>query len=168
MPLHFYRCDACGALLEEYRSVHEGGTARLPRCPCGATCRWVIPVVAMDAKEPFQRFEVSRQVMTRAGLEERRETIDSLTKLRKIEHDSEQRYRDGEGEPMRFRAWTQESSNMDRSAFGDSGTIGDRAYTRTGETPAMPGNIGVKRHGQRKPDVTLGPGLRRATSPLKG
>lgn len=176
MPLHFYRCD-CGHQVEEYRSVHEGGTARLPICPwCSALTdypgerdvpmRWVIPVVAMDAKEPFQRFEVSRQVMTRDGLQEQTESIDSLTKLRKIERDSEQRYRDGEGEPLRFRAWTQDASNRDVGSFGSAGQIGDRVYG-TGETPAMPGNIELKRHGTTKPDRPLGPGLRRATSPLK-
>jgi hypothetical protein len=93
------------------------------------------------------------------------EVIDSLHKLRAVERDSEQRYRNGEGEPLRFRAWAQDRSNKDSNAFGSSGQIGDQTYGE-GETLVKGGRVGVKRHGEDEPDVPIGPGMKDAYTPL--
>jgi len=106
----------------------------------------------------FQKFSVD--------VDGRPVEIDSLHKLRTIERESEQRYRNGEGEPLRFRAWTQEASNMDVGAFGTAGKIGDQVYD-SGTPHTKSEKVSVRRHGETKPKVPLGPGLRRATSPLK-
>lgn len=80
------------------------------------------------------------------------ETIDSTHKMRLIEKDSEQRYRDGEGEPLRFRMLSQNRSNKDVGAFGTEGSIGDRHYD-SGKAPEKKSNIGIERHGQKKPRI---------------
>lgn len=178
MPLHNYRCPACGATVEEYRSIQEGGNARLPECgECTADgfdmvyMQWCVPVVAMDAKEPGQRFTVMRDVYDRnpeSGQVERfqrAEVIDSTHTMRRIEQDSEQRFRNGEGEPLRFRALSQDRSNLDQGCFGTSGQIGAQAYD-SGKAPQKKDNIAVTRHGTTKPKVTVA--RHGGSSPLKG
>jgi len=88
----------------------------------------------------------------------RRVVIDSLSKLRQVERDSEQAYRNGEGEPVRFRMWNQDSSNRDVNTFGTAGQIGDQTYS-SGQQPVKSGKVGIKRHGQSEPEITLGPGM---------
>lgn len=127
---------------------------------------WV-PLVNIDSKDVFQRTEVWRQVPTRHGVVQQREIVDSLHTARRIEKDSEQRYKDGEGEPLRFRVYNQDASNRDQNAFGAEGRIGTRTYD-SGRTPSKSEKLGVTRHGEQKPKAPLGPGLRRATTPLKG
>jgi hypothetical protein len=45
--------------------------------------------------------------------------IDSTSKLRQVERESEQLARNGEGQIVRFRAWEQDHSNMGVNVFGD-------------------------------------------------
>jgi hypothetical protein len=108
----------------------------------------------------FQKFTVHR--LGPDG-QQHEETIDSLHTLRAIEKDSEQRYRDGEGEPLRFRGYAQDASNMDVSAFGSAGTIGDRTYD-SGSAPQK--KMPVTRHGATKPKVKVA--RHGGASPLKG
>ena len=170
MPLHFYLCALCDLRREEYRSVQEGGTNVLPFCPvCGEVMAWEVPVVAMDAKEPGQRRSViTREIMTRQGPRQITEEVNTLHRLRQIERDSEQRYRNGEGEPLRFRAYAQDRSNLDENSFGHAGVIGERAYS-DGQAPTKRSNIGVRRHGEDRPEAPSGPGVSSAgASPLRG
>lgn len=175
MPTQHMRCPNCGFLeLVVYRAADVDDPSKWPPICSTPECfdvrleRAPQPGdFAIDAKEPFQRTEVWRQVPTRDGLQQVREVIDSDHKMAQIEKDSEQRYRDGEGEPLRFRARHQSASNMDRNSFGESGQIGDRTYD-SGQQPQKKANIETTRHGATKPKVPLGPGLRRASTPLKG
>jgi hypothetical protein len=123
--------------------------------------RWCVPVVAMDAKEPVQRYEIHRDVYDKnpsTGQMERhsrREVIDSTHKMRAIEKDSEQRFRNGEGEPMRFRMLSQDRSNKDVGSFGTAGKIGDQAYDSGNPPLKKSGKITVARHGAEKPQVAV-------------
>lgn len=132
---------------------------------------WIPQTLAMDVGgvkgAAFKSFSVHRQVPTRDGLVQVEERIDSLHKLRQIERDSEQRFRNGEGEPMRFRMWNQDRSNKDVGSFGAEGRIGDRVYD-SGQAPQKQSNISVARHGEKKPRRALGPGMKGAASPLRG
>jgi hypothetical protein len=134
----------------------------------------VIPAAQFDMRtdgtgdRAFQKFDVYRQVPASGGrLVQERVTVDSLHTLRRIERESEQRFRNGEGEALRFRMASQDTTNKQVSAFGDSGTIGGQAYSN-GAHLRKSGKVSVKRHGTEKPQVKLGPGMRRAASPLKG
>lgn len=46
--------------------------------------------------------------------------VNSLRDIRRIERESEQRYRDGVGEPYVFRLYSQDSSNRDVGTLGDA------------------------------------------------
>lgn len=174
MPQQHFTCDTCGTSgLYPYTVADVGGPDWPPACPyCldGTLRQTPRPGdFAMDLRSdsgtgPFQKFTVARLGPDGAHHEE---VIDSLHKVRQIERDSEQRYRDGEGEPLRFRAFSQSASNRDVGSFGREGRIGDRTYD-SGQAPARSGRVGLKRHGQTKPTIPLGPGLRRATTALKG
>ena len=117
MPLHDYRCPVDGTILrDQWRTAKEGAEADLPLCQLCLTSgstqymRPVPAVGAMDAKEPFQRF-------TTYDGQNRPVVIDSLKKLREVEKQSEQQFRDGTGQPVVFRAYSNEPSNMDQSAL---------------------------------------------------
>jgi hypothetical protein len=161
MPLADYQCDCGFWVADHYFPSAVGATASAPRCPaCSIPLHWLPNVQAMDAKEPFQRFAVTRQVQTHAGMVQQQEVIDSTHRLRQLEKDSEQRYRNGEGEPLRFRAWSQDHSNRDVGSFGTEGQIGDRAYD-SGKAPTKKANIQTRRHGGQAPRRATGPGVAR-------
>lgn len=176
MPRADYVCDGCNIKFPDVVfGMSVGATASAPACTrCGLPTR-PIPFANFDLKTDgdggrgFQKFDIWRQTPQKDGtLVQQRETIDSLHKLRRIEADSEQRYRNGEGEPMRFRGYANNASNMDRNSFGDAGRIGDRTYD-SGAQPQRKQNVQVARHGQAKPKIPVGPGLsRRGATPLKG
>lgn len=100
----------------------------------------------------FQKFGVWRDVPTKEGRKQVYEEIDSLHKLRAIERDSEQRYRNGEGEPLRFRMAAQNRSNKDVGLFGKEGQIGGQSYD-SGSAPTK--RMGITRHGQKKPRISV-------------
>lgn len=117
---HDYRCPTCGVIRRDVAvPVSEGALAHPPACPaclCGGSytlMTWIPNIGAVDAKEPFQRFE------TFDG-QNRRVTVDSLKKLRQIEKESEQQFKNGEGQPIVFRAWSNDNSNKDQSALHKS------------------------------------------------
>lgn len=122
MPNHDYRCPSCRfTLRDQYRSIEVGGRSSLPECPhCHYPMQWVIPVPRMDLRtdgegrtgNTFQKFHV------RDGRNQLVE-IDSTSKLRQVERESEQLARNGEGQIVRFRAWEQDHSNMSVNVFGD-------------------------------------------------
>lgn len=167
MPHADYRCPECDCEIHDHPfTMANGARASAPAClEChdwnGQVVRMeVIPAAHFDLKTDgtpdrgLQKFTVHRQVPTRDGPVQVEEVVDSLHTLRRIERDSEQRYRDGEGEPLRFRGYNQNSSNRDVNSFGTQGQIGDRAYD-SGQAPRKQPNIGVARHGQRKPTTPL-------------
>jgi hypothetical protein len=178
MPQNHYRCPNCGTLdLITYRVQDVGGPTWPPRCvtpECFDVRMELAPQpgdYAFDLKtdgdggKGFQKFTVHRQLPTKDGLKQVEETVDSVHALRRIERDSEQRYRDGEGEPQRFRAYAQGHSNMDVGSFGTAGTIGGRSYD-SGQTPKKSKKIATRRHGTEKPKVAVARGA--GHSPLKG
>lgn len=72
---------------------------------------WVPQIQAMDAFEPGQSFYVYDG-------QNRRVEVESFAQMRRIEQESEQQYRNGEGQPLRFRALHQHRSNMGDNTFG--------------------------------------------------
>ena len=111
MPLHDYWCAICGQLeTNVYRSAHEGARAN-PPLHCSEPMRWIPQTTAMDAggvkTAGFRAFD------TTDGRGEPVH-IDSLRKLRQVERESEVHARNGEGQPMIFRRWSQSDSNQDQ------------------------------------------------------
>ncbi len=183
MPQNYFRCRGCGVLaLITYKAADVDSVDWPPRCTRDLSPWGLLPVCGiemelapqpgdftMDARsdggtnKSFQKFTVD--------VDGRPTEIDSLHKLRMVERDSEQRYRNGEGEPLRFRMWNQTASNRDVNSFGTAGTIGEgtvqRAYDSGTPAPKSP-KVSIRKHGETKPRIPLGPGLSRARSPLKG
>lgn len=109
MSLHDFACPHCGAQIEDYNvPASVGATAGAPCCPngCGLT-DWIPKIRFIDAKEPFQRFEVTDG----RGLPV---VVDSLHRLRQIERDSERDARNGLGQQMVWRDYSQDRSNTDQ------------------------------------------------------
>lgn len=169
MPWADYSCPGCPGIVQNHPfSSALGAKEGAPWC---RICEiQMVPVAAINlslgrdsgSRDGFQKFEVHRLMPTAKGLTQVVETVDTPRKAHQIERDSEQRYKDHEGEPLRFRALHQNRSNMDENSFGTSGTIGGRSYS-SGTAPSKPAP--VTRHGTRKPKVSVAKGG--GVSPLR-
>lgn len=171
MPWQHFRCAACAVIeLVTYKAADtDDPEVWPPRCACGEVMQ-VAPQPGdfkfdvrtdgdggrgVGATKGFQKFTVYRQVPGKDGKPVQVPVeIDSLHKLRQVEADSEQRYRNGEGEPLRFRAASQDHSNMQVGLFGTSGKIGDLEYD-SGSSPRIrkPDKVEIRRHGERRPNL---------------
>jgi len=162
VPNHDYYCPSCKVTLrDQYRSIEVGGQAQLPDCKhCGYPMIWVVPRPRMDLRtdgdgasgETFQKFTC------RDGLN-RVVEIDSLHKLREVERESEKMAADGLGQPIRFRGFSQNASNMQANTFGEppSEKIPDdvkRKWGLRGNTKAAH----VEADGS-EPEFAYGPGV---------
>lgn len=180
MAQQHFRCPNCGMVdLLTYPAALVDDPARWPPiCPT-PECFDVRMVraprpgdFAMDAKEPNAQQVVWRDVYDKnpatGDVErfQRREVVGSVHQMRQIEADSERRFRNGEGEPMRFRMLSTDRSNKDVGSFGREGTIGAQHYDSGNPPVQKSGRVKVTRHGADKPDLPLAPGC--GASPLKG
>ena len=149
MPLHDFYCRQCGeTALDVYRSVEVGAQAQPPICPtCHQPMEWFPQVGRMDAFEPGQEFVMYD------GLNQPR-LVESFSQMREIERDSEQQARNGEGQPVRFRALHQNRSNMLENTFGDI-----PAPKLDPEAKRRFGLRGAARKLLDEPDVTFGPAV---------
>ena len=120
-----YRCPGCGTIIEHTFDMRVGAIQSAPwHEPCQCYFE-VIPFARFDIKTDggtnrggFQKFTVHRQVMTKEGPQQEEVVIDSLHTLRRIERESEQAHRNGEGEKLAFRAYSNEPTNKDVGLFG--------------------------------------------------
>ena len=104
MPVHDYHCEPCDIfILDQY---HPSISAVLCCPDCGHPCEklWHRP-----PRELFRAFTVD---YGKGPVE-----ITSLAQLRAIEASSEKAYRDGRGQPLVFRAFSQDHSNLDRNTL---------------------------------------------------
>jgi hypothetical protein len=158
MPLHDYYCRACGRLFADVAvPIAVGAAAGAPVCrDCEQATEWIPQVGRMDAYEPFQAFS------TYDG-QNRPVVVDSLTKLRRIERESEQQARNGEGQPMVWRRYAQDASNRDVP------TLGPLEGPAARPDPAVARRVGKVVRSAEEPDHAYGPGVSDAnTSALKG
>lgn len=172
MANQHYKCPRCGGiLLLHYTLADTTGPDWPPKCwDCDCDLEMFPQQMLTDLRtdgegqKEFQKFSVYREMPVKGGGRAQVcEEIDSLHKLRQVERDSEQRYRNGEGEPLRFRMATQNGSNRDVPSFGREGSIGERHYD-SGAAPTK--RMGVTRHGTKKPRISVA--KHGGASPLKG
>jgi hypothetical protein len=151
MALHDFWCQVCGQVLVDIAVPATVGAQKGAPEHCGRKTNWIPQVGRMDAYEPFQEFE------TYDG-QNHRVTVDSLKKLRDIERESEQQARNGEGQPLVWRHYSNDRSNRDVHALHPRWT--------GGETPDPDW---VKAHGAELrrdasiADTDYGPGVSDAT-----
>lgn len=119
MPLvRSYQCSTCAKRL----TVHDG--QEIPLC-CAAPMRWK---QTRDYKPEEHGWETG---MRAPAIDFRNTTpwevpigvdgshVSSLREIRKLERESEKLERDGVGEAIRFRAFSQDRSNMLQNTFGE-------------------------------------------------
>lgn len=96
-----FLCERCGHYAEYWATRATAPTH------CGQTMTWAPSrAPAVDAKEPFHQFEVD--------VNGQRTRIGSLHDIRKVERQAEQQARNGEGQPMVWRDYSNDRSNFDR------------------------------------------------------
>jgi hypothetical protein len=118
MALHDFWCQTCGQVLLDVNVPIDIGATKGAPLHCDKPMSWIPNVGFIDAKEPFQRFTI------RDG-QNREVVVDSLAKLRRIERESEQQYRNGEGQPLVWRHYSNDRSNRDVHALHPQWTGGE-------------------------------------------
>jgi hypothetical protein len=151
MPLHDYWCPACGALTPDiYRPVSERATDR-PPLHCGQPMAWVAAAPAVHYGSvktcAFHAFD------TTDGYG-RPVHVDSVQKLRRIERESEQAARNGEGQRMVWRRYAQDPSNRDQPTLSKDYSGGEQP------TAAAKHRFGsTLQKSATEPDHRFGPGV---------
>lgn len=79
---------------------------------CAQRMRWIPQPVGVDTFTPFTIQETIRGRVESI-------TVDSLSKLRQVERESAQRYKNGEGRQLNWRDYSQDASNRDRGSLGE-------------------------------------------------
>lgn len=148
MAMHDFFCAACGQLLLDVDvPIAIGARAGAP-LHCGAPTTPIPGIGRMDVGgvkgASFRAFE------TTDG-QNRTVLIDSLATLRRVERESEQQARNGEGQPIVFRAWSQDRSNRDRHTLASGG--GERP------DPAYVKKFGQAIRSATEPKAAFGPGV---------
>ena len=152
MALHDFWCQTCGQVLVDVNIPIALGAVRGAPLHCGRPAAWIPQVGRMDAYEPFQEF-VARDGQNREVL------VDSLHKLRQIERASEQDYRNGEGQPIVWRSYSNDRSNRDRHSLHPDwagGEAPDPTWVRAHAADLRRGEDSVA-------DTDYGPGVSDAT-----
>lgn len=122
MANHDFWCQECGQVLVDINvPIAIGATEGAP-LHCGRKMNWIPFTRAMDIGAVkgagFKGFTC------RDGRGNRVE-VDSLHTMRRIERESEQAYRNGEGEPIVFRRWANTDSNKDVHTLHPTWTGGE-------------------------------------------
>lgn len=152
MALHDYHCLDCEIILrDQYRSIQEGAQARPPACPlCTIPMAWIPQVGRFDTFTPFEACDGQNKPVV----------IDSLRKLRQVERESEKMARDGNGQHITWRLYSQDSSNRLVNTHGP-----DPAEAPTEEAKRR---FSPLRHGENAPDRALGPAVTDANTSALG
>jgi hypothetical protein len=150
MALHDFSCRLCGHVARDVNVPITIGAAqaRVLCTYCKLRMDWIPQVGRMDAGSGpgFQEFD------TFDGLN-RKVHVTSLKQVRDIERASEVAHRNGEGQPLVFRAFSNDPTNRDKSALhpnwaGEQPT--EAAKRRFGST---------KQTAASEPDASYGPGV---------
>jgi hypothetical protein len=151
MPVHDYWCTVCGQVLVDIMvPIAIGQKAGAPT-HCGQPTSPIPGIGRMDIggvkTAGFRGFETTDGRGNPVF-------VDSLHKLRQVEKDAEQAFRDGEGQPMVWRRYAQDVSNHDQPTLSKSYYGGDApepdAKQRFGST---------LRKSTEEPDHGFGPGV---------
>jgi len=116
MPLHDLECGRCGRVLADvYVPVTQGARAycRTIWCP---SCRGALePIPAIGRMSVFSESEKVTIPVEDPGAPGgfRQETVSTLADIRRLERESEQRERNGEGRRMVWRDYSQGPGNKD-------------------------------------------------------
>lgn len=158
MARHDYLCGDCPRVIFDVDvPIAIGATAGAPLCPaCGARTVWIPAVGRMDAAggASFKAFDAYDGA-------NRPVHIDSVHKLRQVERESEQLARNGEGQQVNWRMWSNDKSNRLDNTLG-------KYHGGEQPDPAFAKKFG-KAMGKAAADQEFGPGVNESnTSALGG
>lgn len=156
MALHDFFCPSCRTVAVDVNIPIAVGAAQAyvycPTCP-ETRMEWIPQVGRMDAANGpgFVGFD------TYNGKNEKVH-VSSLKQLRAIERQSEIDHKNGEGQPLVFRAFSNTRSQMDQSALHPS-------WVPEGPTPEAKRRFGsTLRKSVEAPDTDFGPGVNEANA----
>jgi len=118
MALHDFYCDVCSTVVVDVNVPATIGAVAGAPDHCGHKMQWIPQTRAMDVGgvkgAAFTAFDCYDG-------QNRKVRVENYRQMHKLEQESEQQYRNGEGQPLRFRALHQNRSNMLSNTFGDGG-----------------------------------------------
>lgn len=146
-PLHDFRCSTCGTVVEDvYRSATEGAQFD-PPIHCEAPMIWLPQVGRFSAFHESEKFTTTIEDPS-APSGHRVVEIDSLQTIRRLERESEQAERNGEGRRMVWRDYANNRSNIDRhTIMPDPSLPLPRAYSNGTPVKARRGDPVTQAHG---------------------
>lgn len=170
MAHHDFVCPACHYLLRDHEvPTGQRATAHAPICPrhqLGGPIRmdWI----------PNARFSLFSDAATEGGssfakftlpVEDpgsptgfREETVASLADIRRLERESEQRERNGEGRRMVWRDYSQDASNRDRHTLGEDPSVkAPKFYANGTPVKVRRGDPVIADHGEQHLGPREGP-----------
>lgn len=151
MALHDFFCSVCGQVLVDINvPIEVGATAGAP-LHCARPTSWIPQTRAMDIGAVKTSGFVGFHTTDGRGNPVH---IDSLHTMRRVEREAEQAFRNGEGQPMIFRRWAQDSSNRDQPTLSKSYDGGEHP---TAEGKKKFGS--TLRKSAEAPDHTYGPAV---------
>lgn len=149
MALHDFWCQVCGQVLVDVNVPIDVGANKGAPEHCGRPTRWMPQVGRMDASSgpgftAFEAHDGHNQPVV----------VDSLHTLRRIERESEQAERNGEGQQVVWRHYSNEPSNKHVHALHPRWTGGaqpDPAWVKA--------NAAQLKHDASVADTEYGPGI---------
>jgi hypothetical protein len=160
MPRHDFFCGVCGqVIVDHYVPVQITASEGAPD-HCGQKTAWIAAAPAVHygsvKTAGFKAFDTTDGRGNPVH-------IDSLRKLRQVEKQSEIDFRNGEGQPMVFRAWSQTKGNTLDSALHPSLDGSEQP------TAAAKHRFGsTLRKSAEAPDTGFGPGVSEANASALG
>lgn len=163
MPQHFFDCPDCGTRREVNVPIAIGAKAAQVYCPaCDADLQRTVRMVAVpgigrmsifsdgdsrNGPKDFSKF--TTQIEDPASPSGYREvTIGSLADIRRLERESEQAERNGEGRKMVWRDYAQDHSNADQHSFmADPSEKPSKTYTNGTPVKVRKGDPVTADHG---------------------
>lgn len=122
MPVHDYYCGRCGQVVTDVMvPIAIGQIAGAPD-HCDAPMVAIPGIGSMDYGAVKG---VGFRGFTTTDARGQRVEVNSLRDLRRVERESEQAARNGEGQPMVWRRWAQDTSNTDQPTLSKSYYGGD-------------------------------------------
>lgn len=121
MALHDFICLACATVQQDYDvPVAIGARAGAPACPRCEFPTPMEPIPAVGRMSLFSEFEkFTTSIEDPASPTGYRDVpLSTLADIRRIERESEQRERNGEGQRMVWRDYSQDRSNTDVHTLG--------------------------------------------------
>lgn len=146
-----YWCEICGQVLLDVKVVMAIGAQASAPSHCDQRMTWLPGTRGMDIGgvkgASFKGFHTTDGRGQPVH-------IDSFHKLRQVEREAEQAYRNGEGQPMVFRHAAQDASNRDQP------TLSKSYYGGEAPTPAAAHRFGsTAQRSAEAPETGFGPGV---------